>query len=83
MTKAPTLTRKSRKYCDNTKKRHQNVDYTTIADLLRTVSWSYNCYSHSTGVVKPLPLTVKVVKSIVHDTVEILFKVQRDFHEDG
>ena len=35
---------------DNTK-RHQNFDYTMIADGLRTVSWSKN--SHQTGVVKP------------------------------
>ena len=34
-----------------THKRHQNFDYTTIADRLRTVSWSNN--SHPTGVVKP------------------------------
>ena len=33
-------------------KRHQNFDYTTIADRLRTVSWSNN--SHPTGVVKPV-----------------------------
>ena len=31
-------------------KRHQNFDYTTIADRLRTVSWSNE--SHPTGVVK-------------------------------
>ena len=36
MTKALTLTAKFEK--QNTK-RHQNFDYTTIADLLRTVSW--------------------------------------------
>ena len=46
-------------------KSNQNFDYTTIADWLRTVSWSNN--SHPTGVVKPvyerpiLPLTAKVV----------------------
>ena len=33
-----------------TQKRHQNYDYTTIADRLRTVSWSYD--SHPTSVVK-------------------------------
>ena len=33
-----------------TQKRHQNNDYTTIADRLMTVSWSNN--SRSTGVVK-------------------------------
>ena len=48
---------------------HKNVtkilDYTTIADRLRTVSWSNR--SHPTGVVKPVyerstfPLTAKVV----------------------
>ena len=48
-----------------TQKRHQNIDYTTIADRLRTVSWSYDI--HTTGVIKPVygipafPLTVKAV----------------------
>ena len=43
----------------------KNFDYTTIADRLRTVSWSNN--SHPTGVVKPVygyqtfPLTTKAV----------------------
>ena len=44
---------------------HKNFDYTTIADRLRTVSWSNDIYP--TGVVKPVyerstfPLTAKVV----------------------
>ena len=48
-----------------TQKRHQNFDYTTIADRLRTVSWSND--SHQTCVVKPVygiptfPLTAKAV----------------------
>ena len=64
MTKASTLTEKSKEQRDN-KKRHQTYDYTTIADRLRTVSGSYN--SHPTGVVKPIyerwtfPLTAKAV----------------------
>ena len=43
----------------------KNFDYTTIADRLRTVSWSNS--SHPTGVVKPVyerstfPPTAKVV----------------------
>ena len=37
MTKATTSTEKSKKQRDNTK-RHQNFDYTTIADRLRTVN---------------------------------------------
>ena len=55
-----------------------------IADRL---SWSNS--SHPTGMVKAvyerstLQLTAKVVQSIVHDTVEILFKIQTDFHKDG
>ena len=53
MTKAPTSTEKSKKnqQSDNTK-RHQNFDYTTIADRIRTVIW--NTKSHPTGVVKVL-----------------------------
>ena len=39
MTKAPTLTEKSKKQLDsNITKRHQNFDYTTIVVRLRTVS---------------------------------------------
>ena len=48
-------------------KRHQNFDYTTIADRQRTVSWSNNI--HPTGVVKPVyerwtyPLTATAVSA--------------------
>ena len=65
----------------------KNFDYTTIADRLRTVSWSSS--SHPTGVVKPVyerstfPLTAKVVQSIVHGTEERLFKIHTDFFKDG
>ena len=58
-----------------TQKRHQNIDYTTIAGRLRTVSWSNN--SHPTGVVKPVngyptfPLTTKALQSKGH-TFKIL-----------
>ena len=44
MTKAPTLTEKSNKQRDNIKNATQNFDYTTIADRLRTVSWSNSSY---------------------------------------
>ena len=64
MTKPPMPTENS-----NTKRQHtnaiKNFDYITIADRLRTVSWSNN--SHPTGVVKPVygyptfPLTAKAV----------------------
>ena len=65
----------------------KNFDYTTVADRLRTVSWSNS--SHPIGVVKPVyerstfPLTAKVVYSIVHVTIEVLFIIQTDFHRDG
>ena len=53
MTKAPTLTEKSKKQRYNQKKTAtKTFDYITIADRLRTVSWSNS--SHSTGVVKPV-----------------------------
>ena len=48
----------------------KNFDYTTIADRLRTVSWSNS--SHQTGVVKPVyerstfPLTATAVQSKGH-----------------
>ena len=55
MTKTPTPTAKSKKQHDNmiTLKRHQNFDYTTIADRLRTVSWS--------NEIPTFPLTAKAV----------------------
>ena len=52
-----------------TQKRHQNFDYTTIADRLRTVSWDND--SHPTGVVKPVygiptsPLTAKGKRALI------------------
>ena len=50
MTKDPTPTEKNPKSNVKTQQRHQNFNYTTIADRLMTVSWSNN--SHPTGVVK-------------------------------
>ena len=44
------------------KKRHQNFDYTTIADRLMTVSWIND--NHPTGVVQPIngiPINAKAV----------------------
>ena len=52
MTKAPTPTEKSKKQRDNIKNATKNFDNQTIADRLRTVSWSNS--SHHTGVVKPV-----------------------------
>ena len=52
MTKTPKSTEKSKKKRDSTKTQQQKFDYTTIADRLRTVTWSYN--SQATGVVKPV-----------------------------
>ena len=59
MTKAPTLTDKSKKLHENTT-RHQNLDYTPIADQLMTVSWSNN--SHPIGVVKIIWLELSINK---------------------
>ena len=48
-----------------TQKRHQNFDYTTIADRPRTDRWGND--SHPTGVIEPvygiptIPLTAKAV----------------------
>ena len=52
MTKDPTPKEKFKKQRDNIKNATKNFDYTTIADRLRTVSWSNS--SHPTGVVKPV-----------------------------
>ena len=52
MTKAPTPTEKSKKQRDNTKNANKNLDYTTIADRLTTVSWGNDSYP--IGVVKPV-----------------------------
>ena len=51
MTKAPTPTENSNINV-TTQKSHQNFDYTTIVDRLRTVSFSND--SQPTGVVKPV-----------------------------
>ena len=65
MTKAPTLTEKSKKQLDNIKNATKTFDYITIADRLSMVSWSNS--SHLTGVVKPVygrptfPLTATAV----------------------
>ena len=49
--KNPTPTKKSKKQRDNINAT-KNLDYTTTADRLKTVSWSNN--SQPTGVVKPV-----------------------------
>ena len=50
--KSPYTHRKIQQATWQHKKHHQNFDYTTIADRLRTVSWSNSSYP--TGVVKPV-----------------------------
>ena len=52
MTKALTPTQNPQKQNDNTKAPAKNFDYTTIADRLRTVSWSDD--SNPAFVVKPV-----------------------------
>ena len=70
MTNAPTLTEKSKQQRDNIKNATKNFDCTTIADRLRTVSWSNSSYP--TDVVKPVyerstfPLTATAVLSKGH-----------------
>ena len=49
LTKAPLSTEKIQKPTWQHKNATKNVDYTTIADRLRTVSWSNN--SHPASVV--------------------------------
>ena len=50
MTKAPTATENPKTSNVPTQKRHQNFEYTTIADRLTTVSRSYDI--HQTGEIK-------------------------------
>ena len=52
MRKAATPTEKSKKETWQHKNATKNFDYTTIADLLRTVNWGNNI--HPTWVVKPV-----------------------------
>ena len=52
MTKVPTLTEKKIQKNETTQNPHQKFDYTTIAELLRTVSGNNN--SLPAGVVKPV-----------------------------
>ena len=65
MPKTLTPSENSKKQSDNTKNATK-LDYTTIADRLKTASWSND--THTTGVVKPvnwiptLPLIAKAVK---------------------
>ena len=85
MTKALIPTEIKKKQLTTTR-RYQNVDYTTIAGRLGTVSWSNN--SHPTGVVKPdlkgtnLPGHHKssVINRTWHD-INIVYDI--DFHKDG
>ena len=51
--KNPTSTEQFKKQHDNIKNTTKNFDYTTIADRLRTVSWSNS--SHPTGHLIPSP----------------------------
>ena len=68
--KSPYAHRKIQKATWQHKNTNQNLDYTTIVDRLRTVSWSNGSYP--TGVVKPvygiptLSLTAKALKSKGH-----------------
>ena len=62
MTKAPTPAEMSKEQIENINNATKKVDYTAVADRLRTVSWS--SYGHPTGVVNlvygptfPLPAT--------------------------
>ena len=62
---SPITHRKIQKESWKHKNASKNFDYTTIADRLRTVSWSND--SHATGVNKPVygiqtfPLAAKAV----------------------
>ena len=67
MTKAPTPTEMSKGQKDNTNNATKKFDYRSVADRLRTVSWSN--YGHPTGVVNlvygtklPTPRNSHVIK---------------------
>ena len=84
MTKAPTPRGKSKKQRHNKRNAIKNLDYTTIADRLRTVSWS-NC-SHWPGVVKPVyeratfPLTATAVLSKGH-IMTLTLKILKSYND--
>ena len=67
MKKSPNTVRKWKP-----RESHQNVDYTTIVDRLRTVSWGNKC--HPSSVVKPVygiptfPLTAKASHVMIRCT---------------
>ena len=61
MTNAPTLTEKSKNQRDNIKNATKNFDYTTIADRLRTVSWSNGSY--------PTDVVSSVINRTLHDRI--------------
>ena len=81
MTKALTPTEKVLKIKVTTQKRHQNLDNTTIADILRTVSWSND--SHATDVVNSVygipafRLTAKAMQSKGHTFKKLLIILLR------
>ena len=79
MTKAPTLSEKSKRQRDNIKNATINFDYTTIVDRLKTISWSNS--SHPTGVVKPVyerstfPLTKTFyIRYVDYSSLQIHYK---------
>ena len=64
MTKTRITTENLQKQSDNTKN-IKSFDYKTIADLLRTVTWSNN--SNPTGVAKPdyrIPTFPQITKAV-------------------
>ena len=68
--KKPLRPQKNPKSNETTQKRHQNFDYTTIADRLGTVGWSND--SHPTGVIKPvygIPTSLLTAKGVITDTI--------------
>ena len=69
MTKAPTPTEMSKGQSDNTNNATKKLDYTAVADRLRTVSWSTT--ANQNGVVNlvygpNLPTPATAVKSKGH-----------------
>ena len=70
--KAPTPTEMSKRQSDNTNNATKKFDYTTVADRLRTVSWSN--YSHPTS---PFVLSYSLV-ALVLFAGQVFIKVENN-----
>ena len=76
--KSPYIHRKTQKATCQHKNATKNVDYITIADRLKTVSWGND--SHPTGVVKPVYAIPTLAAHLCRAVVFELTTCRRSFY---